>query len=58
MVQVRSFVGSSEGIEGDINKWLNSEAPEKILDIKLVEISKTPLNESEFFALVIYENPI
>ncbi|KRT61703.1 MAG: hypothetical protein XU09_C0004G0205 [Thaumarchaeota archaeon CSP1-1] len=57
LVQVRGFVGTSDAIETDINKWIDSESPDKILDIKLVEITKTILKEPEFFALVLYQNP-
>lgn len=57
LVQVRGFVGTSDVIETDINKWIDSESPDKILDIKLVEITKTILKEPEFFALVLYQNP-
>jgi len=57
LVQVRGFVGTNDAIETDINKWIDSESPDKILDIKLVEITKTILKEPEFFALVLYQNP-
>lgn len=57
LVQVRGFVGTNDAIETDINKWIDSESPDQILDIKLVEITKTILKEPEFFALVMYQNP-
>jgi hypothetical protein len=57
LVQVIGFVGTNDAIETDINKWIDSESPDQILDIKLVEITKTILKEPEFFALVMYQNP-
>ncbi|MDX1372728.1 MAG: hypothetical protein R3321_09680 [Nitrososphaeraceae archaeon] len=57
MVQVTGFRGDSDSIENNINKWINDSSPERILDIKLVEITKTTLKEPEFFALVLFENP-
>lgn len=57
MVQVIGFRGDTDSIESNINKWINDSSPEKIVDIKMVEITKTTLNEPEFFALVLFENP-
>jgi hypothetical protein len=57
LVQVRSFVGDSDSLATNINKWITTESPDKILDIKLVEITKTGLQRPEFFALLLYQNP-
>jgi len=57
LVQVRSFVGDSDSIETNINKWIADESPDEILGIKLVAIPKTTLHKPEFFALVLYQNP-
>jgi len=55
MQRVRTFYGNYDEIEKWINEFIDEEKPLRIIDIKILYVGEIRVEESTFFALVLFE---